>query len=186
VRFEVDSGGRRRLVDAQRSGRDWIVTVDGRVMRVNLARVGARWSMLVRAIQDESPAGPAAEVEWAHGGRSHEVALDTRRDGSRGVWIDGRVVPLTLLDRRSRVARSRRSPLAGTAGPVLVPSPMPGRVARLLVSPGEVVAARQGLVVVEAMKMENELRAPRAGTVAEVRVRQGDAVEAHTVLVVLH
>jgi biotin carboxyl carrier protein len=63
---------------------------------------------------------------------------------------------------------------------------MPGRVARLLVSPGEVVAARQGLVVVEAMKMENELRAPRAGTVAEVRVRQGDAVEAHTVLVVLH
>jgi biotin carboxyl carrier protein len=62
---------------------------------------------------------------------------------------------------------------------------MPGRVVKVLVRPGDAVAARQPVVVVEAMKMENELRAPRAGTVAEVRVNEGVSVEANAVLVVL-
>jgi biotin carboxyl carrier protein len=62
---------------------------------------------------------------------------------------------------------------------------MPGRVVKVLVAVGDAVAARQGLVVVEAMKMENELRAPRAGRVSEVRVREGAPVEANTVLIVL-
>ena len=64
-------------------------------------------------------------------------------------------------------------------------APMPGRVVKVLVAPGDAVQARQGLVVVEAMKMENELRAPRAGTVAEVRVREGAPVDANVVLVVI-
>jgi len=67
----------------------------------------------------------------------------------------------------------------------VIVAPMPGRIVRVLVKPEEAVAARQPLVVVEAMKMENELRAPRAGTVAEVRVAEGASVEANTVLVVL-
>jgi len=62
---------------------------------------------------------------------------------------------------------------------------MPGRIVKVLVRAGDVVAARQGLLVVEAMKMENELRAPRAGTVAEVRVSEGAPVEANVVLAVI-
>jgi biotin carboxyl carrier protein len=62
---------------------------------------------------------------------------------------------------------------------------MPGRIIKVLVHEGDVVAARQGVVVVEAMKMENEVRSPRAGTVKEVRVTQGTLVEARTVLVVV-
>jgi biotin carboxyl carrier protein len=62
---------------------------------------------------------------------------------------------------------------------------MPGKIVRILVKPGDSVLARQGLVVVEAMKMENELRAPKAGTVAEVRVTEGASVEAGAVLVVV-
>jgi biotin carboxyl carrier protein len=62
---------------------------------------------------------------------------------------------------------------------------MPGRVVKVLVKPGDQVVARQGLVVVEAMKMENELRAPGPGTVAEVRASEGASVEANAVLVVL-
>jgi biotin carboxyl carrier protein len=62
---------------------------------------------------------------------------------------------------------------------------MPGKVVRLLVSKGDTVAARQGVVVVEAMKMENELRAPKAGRVTEVHVREGMAVEAGRILVVV-
>jgi biotin carboxyl carrier protein len=62
---------------------------------------------------------------------------------------------------------------------------MPGRVVRVLVAPGDAVAARQGVVVIEAMKMENELRAPRGGTVRDVLVAEGALVEANAVLVVL-
>ena len=62
---------------------------------------------------------------------------------------------------------------------------MPGRVVKVLVNAGDTVAAHQGLVVVEAMKMENELRAPRAGRVTRVNVVDGMSVEANAVLVTL-
>jgi biotin carboxyl carrier protein len=62
---------------------------------------------------------------------------------------------------------------------------MPGRIVKLLVQRGDTVAARQGLVVVEAMKMENELRSPKDGTVAEVRVSEGMSVDAGAVLLVV-
>jgi biotin carboxyl carrier protein len=62
---------------------------------------------------------------------------------------------------------------------------MPGKVVRVLVRPGDTVRARQPLVVVEAMKMENELRAPRDGTVSDVTAREGASVEAGALLVVL-
>ena len=62
---------------------------------------------------------------------------------------------------------------------------MPGRVVRVLVEPGDEVAARQGVVVVEAMKMENELRSPRAGRVKEVSVTAGTSVEAGRILAVI-
>ena len=66
-----------------------------------------------------------------------------------------------------------------------VTAPMPGRVVRVLSAPGADVAAGQGLVVIEAMKMENELRAPRAGRVQELPVREGQAVEAGALLAVV-
>ncbi len=62
---------------------------------------------------------------------------------------------------------------------------MPGKLVRVLVAPGQDVAAGEGLVVVEAMKMENELRAPKAGRVKDVPVREGQAVEAGALLVVV-
>ncbi len=71
------------------------------------------------------------------------------------------------------------------AGPSPLVAPMPGLVVRVTVQPGDVVAAGQGLVVMEAMKMENELRAPAAGTVKSVRVVPGTAIEKGAVLVEL-
>jgi biotin carboxyl carrier protein len=70
-------------------------------------------------------------------------------------------------------------------GPQRVTAPMPGKIVKLLVKPGDKVQPRQGLVVVEAMKMENELRARAAGTVSEVRVAEGASVEAGAILVIL-
>jgi biotin carboxyl carrier protein len=72
-----------------------------------------------------------------------------------------------------------------TSGPLRISAPMPGKVVRVLVEPGQSVRARQPIVVVEAMKMENALRADRDGTVAEVLVSQGTSVEAGALLVVI-
>ena len=78
-----------------------------------------------------------------------------------------------------------RGGAAGTAGAQRVTAPMPGRVVRVLVQPGDEVTARQGLVVIEAMKMENELTAVRGGRIREVTVVPGAAVEAGRLLVVI-
>jgi biotin carboxyl carrier protein len=67
-------------------------------------------------------------------------------------------------------------------GRVILTAPMPGKVVRVLVKQGQTVEEGQGLVVVEAMKMENELKSPKAGTVTEVFAREGLAVEANAKL----
>jgi biotin carboxyl carrier protein len=91
------------------------------------------------------------------------------------------VVPLVVNGRRAR----RRADHDGPAGEQRITAPMPGKVLRVLVAPGDEVAARQPLVVVEAMKMENELSARRAGRVREVAVTPGTSVEAGRLLVLV-
>ena len=181
MRFEVETGRRRRTIEVQRSGGGWAVTLDGRPLMVDFVRAGDRWSMLVR--KAEGVADSAARVTDLHG-VSHDLAIEARGQGARLVHVDGHVVPVTLLAPGRRHSRSS-SGASDSTGPIAIVAPMPGRVVKVLVTPGAAVAARQGLVVVEAMKMENELRAPRAGTVAEVRVREGAPVDANAVLVVI-
>ena len=84
--------------------------------------------------------------------------------------------------------RFRRAGAAGAAGGTgtqRLLAPMPGRIVRVLVKPGDQVAARQGIVVIEAMKMENELTAARAGTVTDIAVAEGASVEAGRLLVII-
>jgi biotin carboxyl carrier protein len=86
---------------------------------------------------------------------------------------------------REAAAAGALAPRAGTGGPFRLTAPMPGRVVKVLVEAGDTVAEGQGLVVMEAMKMENELRAPRAGRVKELPARERQAVEMGALLVVL-
>jgi biotin carboxyl carrier protein len=184
VRFEVETGRRRRTIDVRRSGGDWTVTMDGRPMSVNFTRVGDRWSMLVRPIEVDPGSTSLPNQPAPARGSSYEVAIESRRQGRHIVHVDGHLVPVTVrVPGRGRSASSGDG--SSATGPVSVVAPMPGRVVKVLVAPGDAVLARQGLVVVEAMKMENELRAPRAGTVADVRVREGAPVDANAVLVVI-
>jgi biotin carboxyl carrier protein len=163
VFFEL--AGRVRRVDVERRGDVWHVVTDGRIVEARMAPAGGYWSLLV---------GP----------RSYEVGIDASGAGDYLVRIDGVSVPLavTSTGASSRRAADRASDPGGAA---TVTAPMPGRVVRVLVAPGDAVAARQGVVVIEAMKMENELRAPRGGTVRDVLVAEGALVEANAVLVVL-
>jgi biotin carboxyl carrier protein len=114
-------------------------------------------------------------------GRSYEVSVEA--DGDNYRVRGGAGEALVALSDPSR--RGREDLRATAHGPIGVVSVMPGKVARVLVAEGDDVAAGQGLVVVEAMKMENEIGAPRAGRIAAVHVEAGRAVEAGTTLVVL-
>ena len=78
-----------------------------------------------------------------------------------------------MVDERTRHIRSLTGGAERARGPVMLRAPMPGLVVRILVEPGQEVAAGAGLVVLEAMKMENELKAPAAGTVGAVRAQAG-------------
>ena len=102
--------------------------------------------------------------------------------GEMLVTLGGRLAVVTVNGRRARRAADTARHAHGEQ-PVV--APMPGRVVRVLVAPGDHVTARQSVVVVEAMKMENELRAPKGGRVKDVSVSPGTSVEAGRVLVVI-
>ena len=113
-------------------------------------------------------------------GSMHRLGVERSDGGQRVVSVDGQRVVTAVNGRRAAAG------LAGTGnGSLRVVAPMPGRVVRLLVAVGDEVQARQPLVVVEAMKMENELSVPRAGRVAEVAVTEGQSVEAGRLLVLV-
>lgn len=112
------------------------------------------------------------------GGRSFEIVFV----GGSEILVNGRALSVEVFDPRGM--RGRRA--AGSAsGRQDIASPMPGKVVRVLVAPGDAVEAGQGLIVVEAMKMQNEMKSPKAGRVAEVRAATGAAVSAGQVLVVI-
>lgn len=99
------------------------------------------------------------------------------------VVIEGQRFPYTVADPRSLRATVAGS--ADTAGPRALRCPMPGRVVRVLVSVGDTVTAGQGCIVIEAMKMQNELKAPRGGRIARLSAAAGDAVPAGTTLLMI-
>jgi biotin carboxyl carrier protein len=115
--------------------------------------------------------------------RSFEVEVDVKEDEYR-VVVDGRNYHIDLIDER-RVRLGGLQSGIQLQGRQNVSVPMPGKIIAVLVSEGDTVEKGQGLVIVEAMKMENEVRCPINGEVKEVRVKPGDAVEAGAVLAVV-
>ena len=102
------------------------------------------------------------------------------------VQVDGHPIAVSVRGSAAWAARGRHAASAGgSSGPQRVAAPMPGKIVKILVKAGDRVAPRQGLIVVEAMKMENELRSRTAGIVAEVRVSEGASVEAGAILIVV-
>lgn len=116
-------------------------------------------------------------------GRVYEARVeDVPAGAGLIVVIDGHRFEIELRDPRRRPGKSGR---AGAGGSQNVAAPMPGKVVRVLVSPGQQVQPGQGLVVVEAMKMQNEMKALRAGTVLSVAAKEGATVTAGEILAVI-
>jgi biotin carboxyl carrier protein len=156
-------GGRELQIEVRGQGPRYAVTLDGRALEVDLRPTSSGFASLV--------------VD----GASHEVGLQPR-EGGWSVLAQGRTLDVQLQDAGAAGVASRSAPAGGSAR---VTAPMPGRLVKVLVEAGQDVAEGQGLVVMEAMKMENELRAPRAGRVKELHARERQAVESGALLVVL-
>jgi biotin carboxyl carrier protein len=164
------------------------VGVDGRWMELELERDGERCSFRLRrdGAEDSDQTASLVEVEpgvysmlW--NGRSYEVRVEPANE-RMVLAVGGRLFDVEVADPRRQ---SRRSRGWIGEGRISVSAPMPGKVVRVLVSDGEAVEAGQGLVVVEAMKMQNEMKAPKSGKVSGLRVREGAAVAAGEVLVTI-
>jgi len=166
MRYEVEVGGRRRQVVVTKAGDGFAVTVDGTTHHVDVARISGHTLSLI------------LDRVWP-------ADISMTPDPSAGhltVHVAG--VPVTVgVNGRGRYGRKAEGDKE--SGPQRLAAPMPGKVVRVLARTGDSVRARQPLVVVEAMKMENELRASHDGTVAEVHVHEGMSVEAGALLLVI-
>jgi biotin carboxyl carrier protein len=115
--------------------------------------------------------------------RSFEIEVDNTDDEYR-VLVDGRNYRIHLVDERRVRVGAAQSGLQ-FQGRQMVSVPMPGKVIAVLVTVGDAVELGQGLVIVEAMKMENEVRSPISGEVKEIKVKPGDTVEGGALLVIV-
>ncbi len=206
--FEVAIGERVRIVSVVRKGALLHVEVDGRVHAVDARRVNdAAISLLVQCGTDGTPVRSIDAAFATHvlahrpvrrlvrrslgegGGLDEGGSLGEGGAGDFDVHVAGRTVPVQVRPSTGMTRPGASSALrAGQppgSGPQRVTSPMPGKIVRVLVKAGDPVTAKQGLVVVEAMKMENELRAARDGRVRELSVAEGQSVDAGTVLLVV-
>ena len=185
--FEVEVAGEVRTVTIERAAGEagaYRIRVAGRVYAVDVSRAGEfALSLLFQKVAGTFPGKvPATFVGAASVGSVEVGVTPTGGPGEVLVTIGGRVVTARIDGRRA----GRRADGPGLAhGEQSVVAPMPGRVVRVLVNPGDEVAARQGVIVVEAMKMENELRSPKAGRVKDVSVTPGMSVDAGRILVVI-
>ncbi len=159
--------------------------VDGAPVHVRLERFGEVRARLVETAGAGSPA-PARRTELLLGPVRIDRARGTR---VREVVVDGWRIEVEVELERRAVLRQRARRGAGAVvlgGPVEVHAIIPGRVVAISVAAGDAVEAGQQILVVEAMKMQNELRAPREGTVERIGVAVGDTIEVGDLLVVIH
>ena len=174
MRIEIEIDGKARDVTVEPDA-----TCPGR-MRVSWD--GTTREVDARVVERDRHGVLLSLVQVGDAAASRQVrCVATGRNGVTTVHLGDVVVEAVINGRR--VAGDAAGDAAGGAS--RLSAPMPGKVVRVLVAAGDQVEARQPLVVVEAMKMENELTSPRAGTVAEVPVTEGMSVEAGRLLAVI-
>ncbi len=166
VRISGPGGQRERTrsLELQREGGRLRVTLDGRQLEADAVEIAPGTYSILLA------------------GRSFEVRVLPAEGGLR-VHIGAEEFAARVLD--PRAWRGKHSGVLEAEGRQQIIAPMPGKVVRLLVKAGDAVEAGQGLLVVEAMKMQNEIRAPKTGKVERMLISEGQAVNAGDVLAVV-
>ena len=164
MKLQIELGGRMLSLEFERDGRRLTGTLDGKAFEADAVEVGSGiYSILIAGSALE------AQVEPAPTGFT--------------VLIRGNHIPVRVADPRQW--QGRRGHAVEAEGPQQILAPMPGKVVRILVKQGDRVDAGRGILVVEAMKMQNEIRSPKTGTVERLLVTEGQAVNAGEAVAVI-
>ena len=167
MRYHAVLDGEEHLIDiSSRGGGVFTAVIGGRKLEVNAVNLTAH------------------AVSILAGVRSARCDIEPGKDGRLSVLVGENVFQMELLDER-RLRLRQAGGKFNLEGPQRIDAPMPGKVVRVLVKVGDEVAEGQGLIVVEAMKMENELKSPKAGKVTELHAVEGAAVESGAKLAVV-
>ena len=163
MKFEVVLNGARRIVELQREAERWRIALDGETVDADVIEIQPDiFSILLD-------------------GNSHEVRITSAASGVLTLQTGHQEFTAEVTD--PRAWRGRRHGALEAEGRQQIVAPMPGKIVRVLVRAGEKVEAGQGLLVVEAMKMQNEIRSPKNGTVERLLAKEGQPVNAGEVLV---
>jgi biotin carboxyl carrier protein len=162
VKYEVLLADRTRVVELSRADDAWKISLDGKEVEASVAEVAPNtFSVLLN-------------------GESHQIRIAPRADGTLTLHTGLAEYRAEVSD--PRMWRGRRHGALEVEGRQQITAPMPGKVVRVLVSEGDAVAAGQGLLVVEAMKMQNEIHSPKSGRVEKLFAKENQAVNAGDVL----
>jgi biotin carboxyl carrier protein len=161
MQFKVSIAGKEHDLDLVLAENRWKCRLDGHSINIDVSQIASESLSILRD------------------GKSYEV----RRIAENVLAVGEQVYEFSIADPRSW--RSRRESSTEMSGPQKLTASMPGKVVRLLTSAGTKVSTGQGIVVIEAMKMQNEIRAPREGTVRSILVREGQAVSAGEVVAIV-
>jgi len=162
VKYEVLLAGKTRVVEFTQENGAWKISLDGNPLDANAVEVAPNiFSVLLN-------------------GDSHQIRIAPRPDGTLTLHTGLAEYHAEVTDPRSW--RGRRHGAVEAEGRQQVTAPMPGKVVRLLVQQGDSVEAGQGLLVVEAMKMQNEIRSPKSGKIEKLFAKEGQPVNAGEVL----
>jgi len=162
--YDVIVEGKMHKLEVEKAGGDWQCHLDGKLVRVDAMLTGRDvLSLLID-------------------GRAYEIKRE-QTSNDLHMWVGGTRFAVEVRDPRS--LRSRKASAGDEKGPRKVVAPMPGRVVRLLVGEDSEVEAGQGIVVVEAMKMQNEIKSPKKGIVRKIGATAGATVNAGDVLAIV-
>jgi biotin carboxyl carrier protein len=162
MKFEVLINTSRRIVELERDANKWRVSLDGEPADADVAEIARNiFSVLLD-------------------GKSYEIRVTSNPSGTLTLQTGRHEFTAEVID--PRAWRGRRHGALEAEGRQQILAPMPGKIVRVLVQAGEKVQAGQGLLVVEAMKMQNEIRSPKSGTVERLLVKEGQPVNAGEIL----
>jgi biotin carboxyl carrier protein len=159
------------------------IAIDGKNYRLDLNRVDGRWSCRLdeREVEVDAVLARPDVLSLRIGNQAYEVKCE-RVAGDLHLWVGSARFTAEVRDPRSLRGRVRA---LDDHGPKKLTAPMPGKIVRVLVGQGDEVEAGSGVLVVEAMKMQNEIKSPKKGTIQKILVSEGAAVNAGDVLAIV-
>jgi biotin carboxyl carrier protein len=162
----------------------YFATIDDRTFEIEINQLGELCIDGECVVVDFQSIGGRSIYSLLLGNVSYEAIVEAR-DDCYEVLVQGTLYRVWVQDERMRRLAQAAQGFAPPSGEIAIKAPMPGLIIDIPVEVGHVVEAGSVLVVLESMKMENELKAPRAGIVTQVRVQSGQSVEQHETLVAI-